>query len=43
MCTLPPIGRKSEGLEMYCDKRFFVVTGRHVAGTPKGIKAGRRR
>jgi predicted transcriptional regulator len=36
--TLPHIGRKSEGFEMYCDKRFFVVTGRHVAGTPKRIK-----
>ena len=36
--TLPPEGRKREGFEMYCHKRFFVVTGLHLAGTPKGIK-----
>src|SRR5450755_1131346 len=36
--TLPPKGRKSTGFEMYCDRRFFVVTGRQVAGTPKRIE-----
>jgi putative DNA primase/helicase len=36
--TLPPQGRKSNGFEMYSDRRFFVVTGRHVPGTPNLIE-----
>jgi putative DNA primase/helicase len=36
--ALPPAGRKKDGFEMYCDKRFFVVTGRHLPGTPHQIE-----
>ena len=36
--TLPPYGRKGEGLEMYCHLRFFVITGRHIPGTPSRIE-----
>jgi putative DNA primase/helicase len=35
---LPPTGRRRDGFEMYCDKRFLVVTGLHLAGTPKQIE-----
>jgi len=35
---LPPGRRMRDGFEMYSDRRFFVVTGRHVAGTPKRIE-----
>ena len=41
--TLPPEGRKSDGFEMYCDQRFFVVTGRHLSGTPSHSKIGKPR
>jgi putative DNA primase/helicase len=36
--TLPALGRKSDGFEMYCDRRFFVVTGRHLPSTPSRIE-----
>jgi len=36
--TLPAKGRRSDGFEMYSDRRFFVVTGRHVSGTPSRIE-----
>lgn len=32
--TLPPGRRRHGHIEMYDDKRFFTVTGRHVVGTP---------
>ena len=35
---LPDHGRKKGNVEMYDDARFFVVTGQHVAGTPRSIK-----
>jgi len=35
---LPREGRKRNGFEMYCHGRFFVVTGRHVRGTPNRIE-----
>ena len=33
--TMPKAGRKKGNHEMYCDNRFFAVTGDHLAGTPK--------
>ncbi len=34
----PPVGDVPKGkLELYSERRFFVVTGRHVAGTPTTI------
>jgi putative DNA primase/helicase len=36
--TLPPRGRKRRQVEMYSYARFFTMTGRHVAGTPRGIE-----
>jgi len=35
---LPPHGRKKGNVEIYDDKRFITVTGRHVAGTPATIE-----
>jgi hypothetical protein len=35
---LPTSGRKSDRFEMYSNRRFFVVTGRHLAGTPTRIE-----
>lgn len=32
--TIPMSGRKKDNHEMYCDKRFFAVTGNHIKGTP---------
>lgn len=38
--TLPAGGRKSaqHGLEMYCEGRYFTVTGNHLEGTPSTVK-----
>jgi primase-polymerase (primpol)-like protein len=36
--ALPPQGRKRGRFEMYGDKRFFVVTGRHLRGTSNRIE-----
>jgi len=36
--TLPPGGRRKGPTEMYCNGRYFTLTGRHVAGTPKTIE-----
>lgn len=38
--TLPTGGRKSSkhGLEMYCEGRYFTVTGNHLDGTPSTVK-----
>lgn len=37
--TLPTGGRKSSkhGLEMYCEGRYFTVTGNHLDGTPSTV------
>jgi len=32
--TLPTAGRKKGNREMYCDNRFFAVTGDHISQTP---------
>jgi putative DNA primase/helicase len=32
--SLPPSGRKRGNHEIYCERRFFVVTGWHLPGTP---------
>jgi len=36
--TLPEAGRKRAGREMYMAKRFVVMTGRHLEGTPTTIE-----
>src|SRR5208283_355266 len=33
--TMPKAGRKKGNREMYCDNRFFAVTGDHIDKTPK--------
>ena len=33
--TMPKAGRKKGKHEMYCDNRFFAITGDHLAGTPR--------
>jgi primase-polymerase (primpol)-like protein len=35
--TLPKAGRKKGNHEMYCDNRFFAVTGDHIDKTPKTV------
>jgi hypothetical protein len=35
---LPTSGRRNNGFEMYSNRRFFVVTGRHLAETPTRIE-----
>jgi hypothetical protein len=35
---LPPGGRRKGSIEMYCDGRYFTVTGRHLDGTPGSIE-----
>jgi putative DNA primase/helicase len=35
--TLPPLDRKEGDIEVYSDKRFLSVSGRHFAGTPMTI------
>ncbi len=30
-------GKKKGNLEMYCNKRFFAITGDHIAETPKTV------
>jgi putative DNA primase/helicase len=37
--TLPPQDRKEGDVEVYSDKRFLSVSGRHLAGTPTTINA----
>ena len=32
--TLPPVGRRTNGVEMYDGSHYLTVTGEHVAGTP---------
>jgi putative DNA primase/helicase len=34
---LPPGGRKRGDIEMYDEKRFFTMTGKHLVGTPVSI------
>jgi putative DNA primase/helicase len=36
--TLPSGRRRTGTIEMYAEKRFFTVTGRHVAGTPRTLE-----
>jgi hypothetical protein len=36
--VLPPGGRKKGGLELYDERHYFVVTGRHLEGTPQTIQ-----
>ena len=36
--TLPPGRRRIGSIEMYSEGRYFTVTGRHVAGTPRTIE-----
>lgn len=38
--TLPPKGRRKGKVEMYQDKRFFVVTGDHFPGAPRAVEDG---
>ena len=35
--SLPPGGRRKNGLELYAERRYFTVTGHHVDGTPREI------
>ena len=35
--ALPPHGRKRGDVEMYQDRRFFALTGQHLAGTPRTV------
>ncbi len=36
--TLPPGRRRKGTIEMYCEGRYFTVTGRHLDGTPRTIE-----
>lgn len=36
---LPPGGRRRGKIELYCDGRYFTITGQHVSGTPRGIES----
>jgi primase-polymerase (primpol)-like protein len=36
--TLPPHGRRRGDVEMYAARRFFCLTGEHLAGTPRTIE-----
>lgn len=38
---LPPGTRRRGPLEMYCESRFFTMSGQHLAGTPTTIRARR--
>ncbi len=37
--TLPPGRRRKGTVEMYCDGRYFTVTGAHLADTPTSIES----
>ena len=37
--TLPPTGRKKDGVELYEQGRFFTMTGWHLPNTPPTIEA----
>jgi primase-polymerase (primpol)-like protein len=36
--NLPPGPRKRRSHELYCDKRFFVVTGKRLPGSPRHVE-----
>ena len=36
--TLPPGRRRTNGVELYADLRYFTITGQHVDGTPREIQ-----
>ena len=36
---LPPEGRRTQGVEIYDRRRYFTVTGQHLAGTPLTVES----